>query len=48
MKDVFNLQINKNMIFDRATEEWGLFLSNLYLFVEKQAVSLSHIKENLT
>ena len=36
-KFVFNLQINKNLTFDRATIQWGLVSSNLRLFAGKQA-----------
>ena len=31
MKFVFNLQINKNISFDKVTEQWGSVKSNLHL-----------------
>ena len=47
-KFVFNLQINKNLTFDRATVQHGLVLSNIRLSAGKQAARSIDINENLT
>ena len=35
-----NLQINKNMTFDKATKQWGLVLSNFHSGESKLSVRL--------